>query len=415
MARKHLNIGIFGFGCVGQGLYEALSRSGSVPATVKRICIKDPGKPRSLPHHFFTTKSSEILEDPTIDVVLELIDDPVAAYQIVTTALRKGKAVVSANKKMLADHFEDLIRLQAETGSPFLYEASCCASIPIIRNLEEYYDNDLLKGISGIFNGSSNYVLTQVFQQGWSYARALQEAQALGYAESDPSLDMDGWDSVYKLSILSAHAWGERIPVAQILRRGIAGIGEQEIRIARERGWQVKLIARAERTEAGYYAGVLPEFVSSDDPLAGVENEFNAVLLEGAFSEVQFFKGKGAGSLPTGSAVLSDLSALGYGYRYEYRKTLKSPPLQALDPVLKLYLRFHDPEVLAEIEFLSILESHRSLDFCYVIGEVRASELSLFLSRESSRDSFVARLPVALAEESGATLESKAQLALANS
>jgi len=393
MARKHLTLGIFGFGCVGQGLYEALSRSGSVPATVKRICIKNADKSRTLPDHYFTTDPQELLQDPEIDVILELIDDSVAAYDIVVQALRSGKAVVSANKKLLADHFEELIALQAETGSPFLYEASCCASIPIIRNLEEYYDNDLIKGISGIFNGSSNFVLSQVFQKEWNYAQALREAQDLGYAETDPSLDMDGWDSAFKLSILSAHAWGTRVPVERILRRGITGLGEQEIRFARERDWQVKLVARAERIQDGYFASVLPEFVPREDPLYAVENEFNAVLVEGAFSEVQCFTGKGAGSLPTGSAVLSDLSALGYGYRYEYRKTSHKEEEKLVDPLLKIYLRFQNPEVLAGISFTRILESHRSLDYCYVIGEVHSSELSLFLNQEDAHESFVACLP----------------------
>ena len=393
MGRKHLNIGIFGFGCVGQGLYETLTRSGSVPATIKKICIKDADKERTLPGHYFTTDPSEILNDPEIDVVLELIDDAEAAYQIVVRALVAGKAVVSANKKLLATHFEELQELQRETGSAFLYEGACCASIPIIRNLEEYYDNDLVQGISGIFNGSSNYILSRIFSEGWDYATALEAAQELGFAETDPTLDVEGYDPAYKLSILCAHAFGSRISAEQILRRGITGISGQEIRFAREKGWGLKLVARAERVGEELFASVLPTFVPASDPLFTVDNEYNAVLLEGAFSDIQFFKGKGAGSLPTGSAVLSDLSALGYGYRYEYRKGKGRPLVRPARRSLRIYLRFQDPEAITAINFDEIEESYRSLDHCYVTGTVNSSELQEFLWSEYAATSFVAALP----------------------
>ena len=320
MPRIHLQIGIFGFGCVGQGLYETLERSGSVPATIRKICVRDRNKPRNLPADRFTYDPADILQDPQIDVVVELIDDAEAAYDYVTQALKAGKAVVSANKKLLADHFEEILALQAETGSPFLYEAAACASIPIIRNLEEYYDNDLLQGIQGIFNGSSNYILSRIFRENCDFQTALRSAQAAGFAESDPTLDVDGFDAAYKLSILTAHAFGARVEPAAILRQGIRGIGPADLAFAREKGWRLKLVARAVRSEGQLLASVLPRFVRPEDPLYAVEDEHNAVLLEGAFSDVQLFRGKGAGSLPTGSAVLSDISALGYGYRYEYRK-----------------------------------------------------------------------------------------------
>ncbi len=393
MARKHLTIGIFGFGCVGQGLYEALTRSGSVPATIKKICIKHADKERSLPAELFTTNPNEILNDPDIDVVLELIDDAEAAYGIVTNALKQGKAVVSANKKLLALHFEELQTLQKETGSAFLYEGACCASIPIIRNLEEYYDNDLLQGISGIFNGSSNYILSRIFSQGWDYVTALKQAQILGFAESDPTLDVEGFDPAYKLSILSAHAFGCRISPERILRRGITGIGGQELRFAREKGYQLKLVARAERIGEKLFASVLPTFVSIDDPLFSVEDEYHAVLVAGAFSDVQFFKGKGAGSLPTGSAVLSDLSALGYDYQYEYRKGKDRELRTGTSKSLRIYLRFQDPEVLTGIEFETIEESYRSLDHCYVTGQVDSAILQKFLLSSAGKASFVAELP----------------------
>lgn len=393
MSRKHLNIGIFGFGCVGQGLYEALERSGSVPATIRRICIKHPEKERSLPAQYFTTDPQDILADDSIDVVVELIDDHEAAYGIVTEALRRGKAVVSANKRLLAAHFEELVALQQETGASFLYEGSACASIPIIRNLEEYYDNEFVKGIEGIFNGSTNYILSRLQEDGGSYGEALQAAQAAGFAEADPRLDVDGWDAAFKLSILSAHAFGQRVPVGAILRQGIAEVGAPELRFAAEKGWRLKLVAQARRVDGGIHASVLPRFVRPEDPLYSVSDEYNGVLLESAFSDIQFFRGKGAGSLPTGSAVLSDLSALGYDYRYEYRKRQPGYQHQPTDETLHVYLRFTDAETIASIRFDEIRESYRSQRHSYVTGLVSARELHRFLGSPEARNTFLAELP----------------------
>ncbi|MBL0913388.1 MAG: homoserine dehydrogenase, partial [Bacteroidia bacterium] len=158
MSRKNVTIGLFGFGCVGLGLYEVLQKTPGLRARVKKIGIKHPEKPRPLAAEYFTTNPGEILDDAEINVVVELIDDADAAFEIVRTALQKGKAVVTANKKMLAEHFSELLELQRIHNVPLLYEAACCASIPIIRNLEEYYDNDLLDSVEGIVNGSTNYI-----------------------------------------------------------------------------------------------------------------------------------------------------------------------------------------------------------------------------------------------------------------
>ena len=166
---RHLRLGLFGFGCVGQGLYHVLDETPGIKAEIKKICVKHKNKPRPLSEDLFTFDASDLLNDPEIDVVVELIDDANAAFEIVRTALQNGKAVVTANKKMLAEHLEEIYDLQRQYGKPVLYEGSVCGSIPIIRNLEEYYDNDLLTGIEGIFNGSTNYILTKVFEERTSY------------------------------------------------------------------------------------------------------------------------------------------------------------------------------------------------------------------------------------------------------
>src|SRR3982751_3286529 len=204
---KKLTIGLFGFGVVGEGIFQVLQETPSLNATIKKVCIKHPEKKRNADPSLFTTNYSEILNDPDINLVVELIDDSEEAYKIVTSAFVNKKSVVSANKKLIAEHLAELIFLQQEHEVSFLYEAAVCGSIPIIRNLEEYYDNDLLQSISGIVNGSTNYILTKI-GEGLSYKEALQKAQQLGFAESDPRLDVEGFDAANKLTILLAHAYG---------------------------------------------------------------------------------------------------------------------------------------------------------------------------------------------------------------
>lgn len=233
--KKNLRLGLFGFGCVGQGLYHVLEETEGIKANIRKIGVKHRGKKRILPAEMFTYEKSEILDDPEIDVVVEMIDDAEAAFDIVKTALQNGKSVVTANKKMLAEHLEEIYRLQQQCGKPVLYEASVCGAIPIIRNLEEYYDNDLITRIEGIFNGSTNYILTKVFEERKNYAESLKQAQELGFAESDPSLDVKGFDAKYKLVIAIAHTFGVFVKPDDIVNIGIDKISEVDLKFARER------------------------------------------------------------------------------------------------------------------------------------------------------------------------------------
>src|SRR6202008_919825 len=205
---KQLTIGLFGFGVVGEGLYKVLQQTPSLKATIKKVCIKNYGKKRGAPPFLFTTDKDELLNDPDINVIVEVINDADAAFQIVTTALKNGKDVVSASKKMIAEHLPALLELQQQTGQSFLYESAACASIPVIRNLEEYYDNDLLHSIKAIVNGSTNFILTKIFEEGLDYKQALILAQQSGFAETDPKLDVEGYDAVNKWTFLLTHAYG---------------------------------------------------------------------------------------------------------------------------------------------------------------------------------------------------------------
>jgi homoserine dehydrogenase len=371
-----MKIGLFGFGCVGQGLWKVLHETRGVKAEIGRICIKNPEKPRPLPAHFFTTNPDDILNDPDIDIVVELIDDAEAAFKLVSAALERGKSVVTANKKMLAHHLPELHALQQKTGASLLYEGACCASIPIIRNLEEYYDNDLLTSVEGIFNGTTNYILSKVFEENKSFDEALRLAQENGFAESDPRLDLEGFDPKYKLCILLLHAFGVFVEPESVFHFGIHRLNAFDAEFARRRGGSLKLVARCYRQGDQVGAYCIPRFVPGNHRYASVRNEYNAVTLESAFSEQQVFVGKGAGDKPTGCAVLSDISALRYQYKYEYRKWQQNGSFfNTSDTELQLYVRYSTGVNVADTDFTEITERFMSGDTHYTIGRIPVRKL----------------------------------------
>src|SRR5580693_2306399 len=225
---KKLTIGLFGFGVVGQGLHDII-RTKNLNIEIVKICITDGSKERSLPSHLFTTDRDELLNNPEINTIVELINETEAAFEIVSRALSSGKNVVSASKKMIALHLDELIELQQKHGTSLLYEGAVCGSIPIIRNLEEYYDNELLHSISGIFNGSSNYILSKGFLENMNYDTALKQAQDLGFAETDPTSDVGGFDAKYKLVIAAAHAYGVVVKPEEVFNLGIQSLSAYDI------------------------------------------------------------------------------------------------------------------------------------------------------------------------------------------
>ncbi len=374
---KELTIGLFGFGVVGEGLYKVLQQTPSLKAQLKKVCIKHPGKKRNAPTSLFTTEKDELLNDPDINVIVEVIDDADAAYDIVSTALRNGKDVVSASKKMIAEHLPSLLALQQETGQSLLYESAACASIPVIRNLEEYYDNDLLHSIKAIVNGSTNFILTKIFEEGLDFKQALILAQQLGFAESNPKLDVEGYDAVNKWTFLLTHAYGIIETPGNILFNGIQDIQTGDARVAKEKNQQIKLVAQAQKLQNGKVAAfVLPQFVKHDDHLAFVKNEYNGVVIESGFADKQFFYGKGAGSLPTASAVLSDISALRYQYKYEYKKLYHHHPHKlSLDVFLRVYVSFDDLQYIPRERFEWLEEWHAQEERKYLVGVISFREL----------------------------------------
>ncbi|MEX0635782.1 MAG: homoserine dehydrogenase, partial [Ferruginibacter sp.] len=349
----------------------------ALQASIKKICIKDSSKKRAISQNHFTTDVNELLNDETINVIVELIDDAEAAYHIVKSALQKGKAVVSANKKMIATHFEELLHLQQQHHTAFLYEGACCASIPIIRNLEEYYDNDLLSSLKGIVNGSTNFILTKIFQEGLSFKDALLEAQQLGFAESNPALDIEGHDAANKLTILLAHAFGYIATPGSFLYNGITDIKSSDAVFASQKNLSIKLVATAQKiNDTQLAAFVLPQFVEASDELFYVSNEFNGLITESSFADKHFFKGKGAGAYPTAAAVLSDIAALRYQYKYEYKKYLQEQkPILTNDYYLKVFVSADDISKIEKNKFEWIEEWHKETFNNWVIGIIQAKKL----------------------------------------
>src|SRR6201996_3223495 len=373
---KKLNIGLFGFGVVGQGLYDII-KTKHLNLEIKKIAIKNPEKERSLPSHLFTTDKEELLNNPEINTIVELINDTEAAFEIVSRALSSGKNVVSASKKMIALHLDELISLQHKHGTSLLYEGAVCGSIPIIRNLEEYYDNELLHSISGIFNGSSNYVLSKGFLENLDYDSALKQAQDLGFAETDPTSDVGGFDAQYKLVIAASNAYGVIVKPEDVLNIGIQNLSASDLQYAREKKLKIKLVPVAKELDDRHVTlFVLPKFVNETEFLYNVEYEYNGVIVQAAFADQQFFFGKGAGGHPTGSAVLSDIAALRYDYQYEYKKAKSNKSLNFTNNVeLNVYLRYDDDNLVKALNFKHIHESYHSDGYKFVIGKVNLQNI----------------------------------------
>lgn len=398
MNDKKLRIGLFGLGTVGTGFCRVIKMARNAHAEIARICVRNINKPRpaDIDPALVTDKPEAILDNPEISLVVEVIDDADAAFTIVSEALRRGKAVVSGNKAMIAHHLPELIELQQTTGAALLYDASSCGSIPVIRNLEEYYDNDLLLEVKGILNGSSNYILSRVFDHGEGYAEALAGAQARGFAEADPSRDILGYDSLYKLTIITLHALGVYVDPARVLCCGIAAIADSDIAYAREKGMKIKLVAQVVKvSDDRFTMFVMPEFVAPSKYIYSVDDEYNGVVIRGECYDRQFMFGKGAGSLPTASSILSDVMARRHDYRYEYKKmSYLGRPEYTDDVELRVYLRYADRSTVDAMPFRRIVESYTSTSGTnYVIGDITVADLIASEALLKRPGTFVCNVP----------------------
>lgn len=316
---KTVKLGILGMGTVASGLINIIefnnakiSEGLNKSLQVSKVLVKNPDKKRNvnLADEVYTTDAYDVINDADIEILVELIGGIHPAYEYVKAALKNKKHVVTANKALIATHGEELERLASENGVRLMYEASVAGGIPVINTISENLSANEFERITGIINGTTNYILTQMSENELEYQQAVKQAQELGFAEADPSSDVDGDDAVYKISILSDIAFGQKINTKDVLKEGITKISKEDMIYAKKNGYCIKLLASAVKTGDEFEVRVHPAFVPLSHPLATVKNEFNAVFLKGnAVGELMLY-GKGAGSLPTGSAVLEDIISI---------------------------------------------------------------------------------------------------------
>lgn len=323
---KKYKAGLFGLGVVGSGVYQTLKTNKSFAVSIEKIAVKNPGKKRAIDvdSSLIYTDADELLNDASLDVIIELINDPHEAFEIVSTALKNGKKVVTANKKMISLYHKELLEITEETQGELLYEAAVCGSIPVIRLLDQQFSADEIHKVTTIANGTCNYILTQMSVQGWGYSEALKEAQNLGFAELDPFSDVSGEDTRFKLSIIILHSFGVLISAKNIPMVGIQQVDAPAIDFAARNGAKIKLVGQAEWKNGKLVASVIPRFVEASEDIFFVDQEFNAVQIDAKYANRQFFKGKGAGSHPTSSAVVSNLTDLLRNTGYHFPESIKT-------------------------------------------------------------------------------------------
>ena len=363
-----IGIGLAGFGTVGAGVYKNLAANGDLLAqrlgaqfAVRRIAVRDSHKVRAVaaPADLFTTNTNDLLADPSIRIVIELMGGIEIPLAFVKKAIDAGKIVITGNKALLAEHGQEIFQLAREKRVPVFYEAAVAGGIPIIKIVRESFVGNRFESIHGILNGTSNYILSRMTETGMDFASALAEARQLGYAEADPTLDVNGWDAAHKAIILASLAYGFWLDPAKILVTGIESVTAADIRFAKELGYSIKLLATIKAGEGNAISvRVCPTLIPKQHVLASVNGVFNAIAVRGDVVGETLFYGRGAGQDPTASSVLSDLAEAAcalesprfcYGFTSHDLYGKCQPTAEA---VSKYYLRLSvkdEPGVLAKI------------------------------------------------------------------
>ena len=404
---RTLRVGILGFGTVGSGVYrmladnqEAIARKVGFPMEVVRIGVKDAKKSRGVDPDLVTTDLAGIVDDPSIDVVLELIGGVETAGEMVERALRCGKSVVTANKELMAKHGSRLVTLARDAGLDLHYEAAVGGGIPLVQPLKhQLAGNDVLK-MMGILNGTTNSILTAMQEEGADFADALLDAQAKGYAEADPTADVDGIDASYKIAILASIAFGKQVPIEKVYREGIRGITRLDMQYAETLGYRIKLLGIVDAVDLDRVrVRVHPALLPKTHPLASVNGVYNGLWLDGDFVGDVMFSGRGAGSDPTASAVVGDLidvgrniAAGGKGSAIPYGTGMATVPIDSLVTGYYLRLTVRDRPMVLGL----IANTFGEHDVSLAAMEMKALEAGqgeiVFLTHPCRESDFVAAL-----------------------
>lgn len=359
---RTVRIGLLGFGTVGTGTYrmlednrEAILSKTGMPMEVVKVGVRDLGKGRTIQSDLLTDDLGSIVDDPSIDVIIEVIGGIDPAADLVERALRNGKHVITANKELMAKHGSRLVHLAKERQLDLHYEAAVGGGIPLVQPMKhQLAGNDVLK-MMGILNGTTNYILTKMAMEGADFADVLKEAQAHGYAEADPTNDVDGFDTAYKISILASIAFGKQVPIEGVYREGIRKVSRADMQFAEILGYTIKLLGIVEPCgEDCIRVRVHPTLIKKSHPLAAVNGVYNGLWLRGDFVGDVMFSGRGAGSDPTASAVIGDLIDVGRNMKAEgpgsaipYGVGMKTEPIDTLETSYYLRMVVADkPKVL---------------------------------------------------------------------
>ena len=368
MSEPSLKIGLAGFGNVGAGVYKNIEKNRHLlrertgcELEISKIAVRDPAKSRefALPEGLVTTNLEDLVNDPDISIVVELIGGTDRAFDLVKAALESGKAVVTGNKALLAERGQELFAIAEANGRPIHYEAAVAGGIPIIKAVQESLIGNHIQSVVGIINGTCNYILTRMTEAGLTYEAALAEAQSLGYAESDPTLDINGWDAAHKAIILASPSYGRWVPCDRVHVEGIESIKAEDIAFAAELGYTIKLLGVIQLHEdsGSIEVRVQPSLIPAEHILSSVKGVFNAIMVRGDIVGNTLFYGSGAGQDPTSSSVIADIAdaamwtqptrGAGLATHHLYGETL---PIE--ESVSKYYLRVEAedrPGVLARI------------------------------------------------------------------
>jgi homoserine dehydrogenase len=313
---KRVGVAILGLGVVGGGTYKLLTenrefyqKTQEVDIEVESVLVRDKQHALKLgiPEERVASNIAEVIANPAVDIVIECIGGAEAAKDYVLAALHEGKTVVTSNKELICKYSHELERTARRNCCGLYFEASCVGGVPVIRTLLDGVQSNQITEMMGIINGTTNYILTKMANENEDYATALQDAQRLGYAETDPTNDVEGIDAVYKLAILSSLAFHTKVPYTKIFRKGIANVDKADIAYGKELGYTLKLLAIGKNTDRGIEARVHPTFIKNSHPLSGVGDCYNAVYFKGNAMDDIMLYGRGAGAMPTASAVVSDV------------------------------------------------------------------------------------------------------------
>lgn len=379
-----LNIALLGFGTVAQGVpfllsenKEKIEQSVGTNVEISKILVLESSKEKLEKQfdHNFVTNIEDIVDDSEIDIVIELIGRIEPAKTYITKALKSGKHVVTANKDLLATHGQELISIAQANDVSLYYEAAVAGGIPILRTLANSLNSDKITKVLGIVNGTSNFMMTKMVDEGWSYDQALKTAQELGFAESDPTNDVDGIDAAYKMVILSQFAFGMNIDVDQVSKTGIRNISPEDVEMAAKLGYVIKLVGSIEEVESGLFAQVSPVFIPKGHALASVNNEMNAVYVESIGIGESMYYGPGAGQRPTATSVVADIINIGKEIQAEIpahpfnqfkRETVLANPD---DIKSKYYFALEVPDKNGQILKLSEIYNDTEISFAQVFQQ----------------------------------------------